>query len=264
MKKNVLFLLSAYILVSCSTYHFSPYGYKVDNDPYYHNAESRISFPLSNDSTSLNFQEVNKGIKQAMKVFKIKAKQVNLLFANSIDDAQSVTVTAWEAKEDDLDFDGYLPQSIAAHRYLYKKTVRNGAQWTHVVYPDDRKKQIGLIFKSTSDNGDDEIERFLAKTLPNQISFFPDKTAIDCTTDSTVSVAVEFPKELIRDEYTLLKFYRILGERKSLEVYTLRLPGQPPFSAFTLCPGVYHISYTDLQQQEIWSKMIDTKDTLEE
>ncbi|MFD2597715.1 hypothetical protein ACFSQ3_02035 [Sphingobacterium corticis] len=249
----LLFLFVILIFSSCRTYPFSEYGYTIEKDPNYHNVKSHLSIRTDSQAV-VDMQTLHASDKKALKSYKLKPKNVDVLYSATLPQDSSVNMLVWQADENKHDFKNYLPQTSKANRYLYQKKQAGDGQMIHVVYESLTGSQVGLIFSSDTSIDEAKINAFLTKDVRFSREMFPDLTSVDCPPEDQVGWGIDIPSELVRDKHTLLKIYQVNGGEEDLILYTLREPKEFYYTAFSVCKDrTYRAVYTDLQHKEIWS-----------
>ncbi|MFD2742658.1 MULTISPECIES: hypothetical protein [Sphingobacterium] len=257
----LLALLPIFVFTSCRSYEFSKQGFMVENDPHYHNVRSHLSVATLPEKTEISV--LNKKHGQALRSFGVKPKEVEVLFVADLDSL--VEVIVWQSEDSTRSFSNYLTQTAKSNRYLYKKKRAKGQHLVHAVYQSPTGPQVGFVFSSTNVLNEAAINQFLNKDVRFSHKLFPDITAVDCVPEKQIGWGIDIPAELVRDEHTLLKIYRVGEQDEELILYTLRNPGEFYYTAFSVCQGAtYRVVYSDLQHQEIWSSQVHTDDIIEQ
>lgn len=259
----LLAILQAIVFTSCRSYEFSKHGFMVENDPNYHNVRSHLS--VAADAEKIDMSELDKENAQALRSFGIKPKQVELLFVTHLPTDSLVEVIGWQSEDSTRTFSNYLAQTSKNHRYWYKKKRSKGQHMVHAVYQSPNGPQVGLVFSSHDPLKEADINQFLNRDVRFSRELFPDLTGVDCVPENQIGWGIDIPAELVRDEHTLLKIYRVGEQEEQLILYTLRNPGEFYYTAFSVCKdATYKVVYSDLQHGEIWSTQMHTDDIIEQ
>lgn len=244
-----------FIAISCRSFDYSESSFQVENDPNIHNAQLSVTFPVEQSTEAIDRRQVQRSQSNMLRRFGLTPASATPFLATKEHVGHGIEIVAWFGLQKSFSTDEYLHQSAGATRYRWKKLGSSGKNYAHAVFEHQDSLVVGIIFRYAPQDAL-LVEEYLQRRAGIFRAFFPDKTSSTCNSEALDGIAVEFPREHVRDDFTLLKFYRIEEDSTSLEVYTLRQPNELPYSGFKVCPGLYRVVYSDLQHRELWADTI--------